>query len=651
MMVVFPSSEDFVRGFDVFVAILRRLLIVLAVACSAAVLSTNAFAADAWDRLRTTVFTNLGREAGLPHPVAMALAQDGEGFLWVGTQGGLSRYDGYRFRTFFHRDDDPYSPPGNVISDLATDRSGRLWVGTVTGGVARYDPATDRFDAVPPAAGAAGRGSVLRLAGDGGDGIWVATNTGLEHIDAAKGVVARYLHRADDAGSLPGDRIRTVLRSRDDTLWVATYQGLVRKSGDSFLPVPLLDGQGRAIDDVVTGLVEDSSGRIWLATARSGLGRIDPPAKPGGPGAAAHLIPSIGSGVSFALTEGRPGEIWVGQVAGGILVIDAATGRMRTIRHDPALRDSLGDDSVRALFKDRSGILWAGTNVGVSRTNLAADAVESVLPSITGTGGLRDKDVLSVQAMADGHVWLGTKTAGLAVVDPRQGTISSLPKAPDLATGAVLASATTADGITWIAGNTGRTLFRRDEATGAVTEEPFPQSDTGQILSMIGHAGALWFAAGPLIRRDQASGAYKIYRHSEDPQSLIDDSCNVMLPAGPGGLWIGTRRGLDYLDLATGTFRHAAHDPADPASLPDNLVTTLLVDRQGRLWVGTLGGGIGILETPIESDHPRFRRLTTADGLPSLNVATLLEGRDGRIWGSTADGIVCRPWPKFLRSW
>src|ERR1700743_1275866 len=126
--------------------------------------------ADGRDTLSTTVTTNFTREQGLPHPVMMAIAEDSQGFLWLGTQGGLARFDGYRFHTYLHRDGDAASLPDDFVTALVTDASGRLWIGTVTGEISWYDPATDGFHTLAEPAGGRPRGAVNALVQDGADG-------------------------------------------------------------------------------------------------------------------------------------------------------------------------------------------------------------------------------------------------------------------------------------------------------------------------------------------------------------------------------------------------------------------------------------------------------------------------------------------------
>jgi diguanylate cyclase (GGDEF)-like protein len=594
--------------------------------------------AEGWEKLRTILATNFTRGQGLPHPVAMAIAQDAQGFVWIGTQGGLARFDGYRFHTYLHRDDDPVSLPGDVISGLATDTKGRLWVGTFTGEVGYYDSTIDGFRNFGEPAGIRPRGSVNALAADGVDGVWVASNTGLEHI-TGDGAITRYTHRDGDLASLPSDRIRTVLVGRDGAVWAATYRGLARlkPGGSSFEPIPLIGRAGGVVEDLVIGLEEASDGHLWFVTLQSQVGRIadDRPA-------ALSLYDlsqtDQGGPSSYGLIEARPGELWIGRISGGITLLDIKSGDIKQIRHEATIPVSLIDDAVRVLFKGDNGLIWAGTNRGVSVIDPEIGAIENVMPSAL-PGRLYDANVLALAA-AGQTAWLGLKDHGVARLDTERGLIAPLTDMASLPPGSVTALATEPDGSLWLAAGTGRALYRIRGAGGKASPIPFPRDDTSTLVALRWQDDALWVAAGPLMRLTPATGEWRVWRHEADPDSLADDSTTMMLPDGKGGMWVGTRRGLERLDLASGKFTHSVHDPADPHSLPGDFVASMLVDRRGRLWVSALGNGMAVAE-PTEPGKPlRFRRIGTADGLPNPVVDALLEDDQGRIWASTDQGLA-----------
>ncbi|MET0320720.1 MAG: two-component regulator propeller domain-containing protein, partial [Duganella sp.] len=139
---------------------------------------------ERWDKLATPLFEHLGLEQGLPHPVGMALAQDGEGYIWIGTQSGLARWNGYQMRNFIHNAADAGSLPGDFIQVLHADNQGRLWVGTATAGLAVYDRQKEQF--IRPNAELA-QGAVNAIVSDARGNLWIGTPTALKFYDAATG--------------------------------------------------------------------------------------------------------------------------------------------------------------------------------------------------------------------------------------------------------------------------------------------------------------------------------------------------------------------------------------------------------------------------------------------------------------------------------
>src|SRR5579862_989226 len=192
-------------------------LLLAALMCFVAAPAT---AGERWAELAATVFQNYGREQGLPHPVPTALAQDGDGFLWVGTQGGLGRWDGYRFRGYKLDPKDPFSLPDSWIQVLHADPQGRLWVGTGANGLARYDRDADHFVAIAAIHSPTGRTHIGAIADDGAGGLWVGTDAGLDHLDPATGAITVLHHDVQDPASLPDDQVGAVLQDREGRLWI-----------------------------------------------------------------------------------------------------------------------------------------------------------------------------------------------------------------------------------------------------------------------------------------------------------------------------------------------------------------------------------------------------------------------------------------------
>lgn len=195
-----------------------------------------------WSELADTVFQHATSDQGLQHNHVMAIAEDSDGFMWVGTQGGLARWDGYRFKPYLPDPKVASALPDNYVHTLYTDGQGRLWVGTGSGGLARYDRDQDSFVRIPIGPQGISHKGVNAVVDDGAGGIWVGTHGGgLDHLDNTSNAIQHWRHDPKDPNSLPHNVVTAVLRGRNTRLWVGTARGLVQQNpaGTGFIPVVL----------------------------------------------------------------------------------------------------------------------------------------------------------------------------------------------------------------------------------------------------------------------------------------------------------------------------------------------------------------------------------------------------------------------------
>ena len=619
------------------------LIVLLPLLCLA-----RADAAERWTNLVETVFQNYGREQGLPHPVPIALAQDGAGFLWIGTQGGLARWDGYRFRGYQPDPKDPDSLPDSYIQTLHTDPQGRLWVGTSAGGLARYDSDRDRFVTINLGNAGLGRIHIGAIADDGPSGLWVGTDDGLYHLVPDTGAIVALHHEDGNAGSLPGGPVHAVLSDHAGRLWVGTGKGLARRDAgtDRFTPVPLAPPSDTVIG--VTALFEDGDGRIWIGTNRHGAYVLEPgageprPINESEPTAAPLKDDWISS-----IVAANPREIWFGTRSSGIVIIDPVTKRARRVQHDRTLPGSLAHDDIWALLRDSAGSMWAGGTGGLSYHTDGLGAVSTIFGASNRSNGLTDADAYSVLGTRDGRVWVGFLTGGVDIIDPTAGRVAQLrpdPTRPEsaLPKDVVLAMAETDKGDVLV--GTFRGLYRVDAGTHQVSLVRIsPQRDPHAAVSdLLIDDGVLWVGGVTdgvwgvkLGDKDQT-----VVFGPADAAQLNDVTIDGITRGVGQELWIGTHNGLARLDLVSHSVERILADPADPTALPARFVSSTLLDRQGRLWVSTFGGGIAVMTGLNAEGKPLFHRLAPADGLPHINVDKLLLDARGMVWAGTDDGLA-----------
>ncbi len=599
-----------------------------------------------WADLADTAFQTYGKDQGLPHPLVTALAQDGDGFIWASTQGGLARWDGYRFRTYRL---DPAAAPGGWVEALHADTRGRLWVADAAGGLSFYDRTHDRFVAMAAARRILSAGYVRSLADDGAGGLWIGAGRELDHFDPAAGALTPLVHKDSDPGSLPSGRVRVVLRGRDGRLWVGGDFGLVRRDGGSgaFIPArfPLSLSEGDLLS--VRTLFEDAAGRLWIGTAGHGAFVVDrgagspQPIEESGPPKSRLRSETIN-----AIAAADADEIWLAVDGGGIVAVNRTTGATRRIRHDATLPSSLPHDEVSAMLRDRAGSLWIGGYGGLSRYTPNAAAVVTVLGGSMRRNGLSASDVNAVLPTRDGRIWLGFVSGGVDILDPdgaRVGALRADADRPDTALpkAAIYAMAADEAGDVFIGSMHG--LYKVARGSRRVALVRVPGRDLrapinalmirGEDVWIAGAFDGLWVvsttgAASTAFGRGALAG-------------LTDPRLATLQPGQQGELWVGAFNGVDRIDLATGAVTdRILPESADPAALPNSPISSLLIDKRGRLWVGTLGGGVAVLIGRKAGGKARFHRIGLADGLPALNIGKLqLDGR-GRVWASTDDGLA-----------
>ena len=590
-------------------------------------------AASPWQALAPTVFEHLvPAERGFPSPTTMSVVQDGDGFIWFGTQTGLGRWDGYRMRNFFSRAGDPESLPDDFIQTLHVDHQGRLWIGTTTDGMAMYDKQTERFVRYPAGPQGLRSPAVGAIASDAGGGIWVGTTAGLDYIDSAHGNTIT--HHARGAAGAPANQIRALLVDRDGNLWIGSNAGLARRDAASGR---IEDVAG--VGDAVLSLASNNGGEVVFGTLKSGVGLARA-------GAGARLltleqVPDAGSNMVLSITETLPGTWWAATYGGGIIEFDTR-GHSRRIVHRPAIQVSLAHDRVASLLRDRSGLVWAANERSVDIHNPAHRTVETVLDG----AGLPEVSAFAFMTDSGGRLWVALADQGIDLIAPdgtRTAGLRPDPAHPETAlpNRLILGMAEAEPQEAWIGTQLG--LYRTSGRGTRVARVQLPQPEPFPRIGSILRQGDLLWLGTPngLLRYDTRSRTVETFRQGAPGSgALSDNRITTMLMDPDGTLWVGTRNGLNHFDPALGTAEQMLPEAARPGALPHGFITSLTFDTQGRLWIGTNSGGIGVLDGKAADGTPHFLRLNKQSGLPSNSIGALRADPTGRIWAATSDGIA-----------
>jgi ligand-binding sensor domain-containing protein/C4-dicarboxylate-specific signal transduction histidine kinase len=605
-------------------------------------------------------FETLG-EGKLPAPAITALLQDAQGWLWIGINNGLVRYDGYRMRKFAHDPANPTSLAGAPVTALWQAPDGRLWVGTSNDGVSIFDPKTEQFTHLrhDTARGASLVGSrVWALTGDGKGGVWIGTDKGLYYVSGgvpSSGAAALryYGHEPGNPSSLLHNRILSLLLDKQGTLWVGSAKGLQRYQAAGlgkaagFVSVAANPTNPTSLaGKPIRTLFQARDGKLWIGMTDHGAVWLNPAEPdptphwlPIDPKRADHLF----DGTVKTIIEPQDGQIWLGTAAGGIHIVAAKDGTvLQRLQHDPANPSSPAHDNIRTMVQDKSGTLWIGTLGGGLQRHHPAQQAFKVLrhrPAVagssrTGSGpsvSLSHPEVRSALELTDGRILVGTGGNNIDILDRKQGVVGNyMPDLPNnMSDGTILALAQTPDGTLW-AGSRKAGVLRL--VPGSMQ---WQDSTEGLALPqvrkfLVDHNGALWAATGGGIARWQAGSQRFV------PQQQLDGSplkVNVVALAQDrqGQLWAASSQGLWLKTPQANGWQAIAHQPGKPGSLPSNQVEGLLVDASDRLWVSTTKG---LARLQSWNGHTAvFESISAKMGKQGQNLgANLWQDQAGRIW-------------------
>ena len=581
-------------------------------------------------------FEHLTMQDGLSQNAVQAIFQDSRGFLWIGTQDGLNRFDGYSFTVFRHDAEDPASLSGSNILAIAEDRAGFLWAGTWGSGLSRFDPATESFISyrhLPEDPHSLSDDTVTSILLDSKGSLWVGTLNGLNRFNPRIDGFDHFGHLPGDPASLSSNVISVIFEDSQHRLWIGTgalglpgaglnrfnpETGKVTRFGhDDSDPTSLVSNN-------ISAIYEAPDGNFWIGTGGyelpgKGLDLFNPRT-----GTAFHYSPDAEiddtlSGENIAALWGDDGEtLWIATRADGLNRMDFAnTGHFTHYRHDPYFSDSLSGDEIWSLFRDRSGILWIGTaRDGINKLPANSGQFSLYRNNPSDSNSLGTNNVGAFSEDRYGHIWVGTWGGGLDRFDPQHGVFEH---------------------------------FRNDPAN--------PASLSNNLVTTVfaDSQNVVWVGTlgGGLNRMELATGEIAHYRHNpRNPTSLIDDNVTVIISDGKNGLWLGTFGGLSHFDPATHIFtnyvNNFANNPTNPSSLSANRIASLyLEESENVLWIGTWGGGLNRLNlndpyhTSPQLAAFRTYRNNSSDpaSLSEDTVWSIVESADGYLWLGTQSGL------------
>ncbi len=595
-------------------------------------------------QIKRCEFLHLSNSDGLSQNSVYRVLQDRKGFIWLSTENGLNRYDGYQFKVFSKDPSNPNSLAGSFTWHLSEDSKGRIWIGTFGAGFSKMNPKTHRFVNYIDRSNKNMRfqlNTIWAITETSDDRFWLGTfGGGMKLFDAKKGkIIRRYTKRSATKKGLPGNDVRSILAEKNGRLWLGTFDGGLARFN---IKTGVFKQFPKSPKRIICLLKDSLHQCIWIATDGNGLWRFDLKTN-----RFSSCAAFSGKSVRALLPDPKnKDKLWVGTWRDGLAHYDFKNDQAEFYLHDPLDPASISDNLIISLTIDRSGLLWVGTfNGGVNILNPQINRFRVFSRNNLTTNGLSPNVIYGI-AETDHFLWTGTNGGGLISWNRKNNsytdyTTTNSDKNRRIVSNVVYSLLKDGDSALWI--GTGKGLQRLDRKTGKLklfAENPNRKGSISlnQVVSGLrDKKGRLWFGTfgGGLNRYDEKTGLFTHYKN--DPQrknSLSDNTIFCLFEDSKFNFWVGTDlEGLNLMDRSKGTFKRMIH----PQLGSGQHIYSMTEDRQKNLWVATTNGLVRMI--PSGNGNYDITGFTLKDGIPDLFVsAVVADPREG-VWISSTKGI------------
>ncbi len=564
----------------------RALFVILAFLC----LSCDGFALDPSRKLTQYLLDSWEISEGLPQNSVQAILQTKDGYLWLGTQEGLARFDGVKFTTFNRRNTPALK--SHYIFSLLEDNAGNLWIGTNGGGLTRYQNGAFENFAAPNSPSDA---YVRHLYMDSRSRLWIGTDLGGLNLYNG-GKFSAYTTR----NGLSHNFVRAVFQDHSGNLWVGTDGGGLNKFANGRWEV-----EKSVPHDFIGAIREDRSGNLWVGTLGAGLFVLN-----NGKWSAYTSKDRLPNDFIRSLYEDSNGVLWIGTEGGLVRFHNSEWETLTSV-------NGLTSHFIWTLFEDHEGSLWIGTfGGGLSRLK------DPKFVSLTTQQGLSDNDIWSFYGQRDGTMWIGTVNGG--VTQWKDGVVATISMKNGLPNNNVRSVWVDQDNSVWIGTSGGGICMWMNNRCTLYNNRNGLSNDFVRSIYR-DREGNLWIGTNGGGLNLLKDGKFTYFNSHN---GLPGDFIRALHQDREGNLWVAVDGGglVQYHD---GRFK--TYSMKD--GLSSDKVLSLYEDSDGVIWIGTLDGGLNRLH------NGRITSFDVSNGLYDDAVFQILEDSSGNLWMGSNKGI------------
>ena len=625
-------------------------------------------------------FKNISIEEGLSQATVETIIQDKKGYIWIGTNDGLNRYNGYDFKVFRQDKNTSKSLVNNYIVDLKEDTKGNIWVGTANGvskiinygediinylpgeeqgnlshynigdililkdgtvlvgtsdGLNVYNEKSDSFERILKH-GQLSSELIYSLDEDEEGNIWVATDNGLNKISVKTNEVIKYYHDGT-SNSIAENRIYKVYCDKDGYVWVGTFTKGASRINTKTGEIKNFYKESWGLDvepgEHIRNFFRDSNDILWICSS-NGLVKYDEDNN------SFEIYKkkvyddkSLINDTVFVVMEDRSGMLWAGTYA-GISIFDSSN-KILHYKNDPFDDTSISDNMIKGIYEDDEGYLWVGTHTnGVDILDKDRNRVSTLSMENSEISSNRINQIAGYKNL----VFMATNN-GLNILDKNSGEIKVYKTEDGLISQNIRHLMVDDKNYLWIGSTDGFDIFNIETEEIVNINYILEKVNTDDLYSgsiFQDSEGIYWlgtFINGGLIKINPKTKEVVNYKYdSENKDSIIDNTIRCIAEDGYGNIWVGTSHGLSMLDKKTNKFKNYS----TVHGLANNTIYGILIDDDNNPWVST---NLGISRYDILED--RFINLNITDGLQSneFNGISYLKTKSGEFFFGGINGM------------
>lgn len=556
-------------------------------------ITTNIVYVSAYNNIN---FKNITSEDGLSQGTVETIIQDDQGYIWLGINDGLCRYNGYEFKIYKHDEELENSITNNYIVDIKQDNSGNIWVGTANG---------------------------------------------LSKIDTKTDLITNY-NMNDEEKSLSHYNIGDILITKSGDVLVGTSDGLniYNEKKDEFYRIFNKDSD--LSSQFIRSLAEDENQNIWVAT-NNGIDKID--------------IKNNKNIISFKTGHGKfdisendiyvvrydpKGYIWAGALKEGLNRIDINTNEVKQYKNDDRDEKSLPGNYVKDILRDSSGNLWVGTDNGLAKYNEQTENFATYKNKIYDKTSLVNDEVFSIQEDESGLIWVGTY-AGISMFDPNT-NIEHYKKDPfdenSISDNSIHGIYEDKDGLLWVGTNSkGVNVINRKNYNVKhlnKTSKDYSISDDN-INDIVGIDNKIFIATkNGLNEVDKDLKTINIY-NTED--GICNNNITALFADSKKNVWIGTANGISVLNTNTNEIIDIT-DILTNHNIEDKYIKVIYEDSKGNYWVGCfIDGGLVKIDPNKRTIENYRNKKEDKTSISSNNIRSIVEDKNGNLYIGTSYGL------------